>query len=82
MFMVHTFHQTCNFYKIFIDVFCLFLGRLYAVQKGIKVAPKASASKVYLLSLMDEIEKVNQNKKSLLFSLSLSNYAHKGIIYI
>lgn len=37
--------------------------RLYAVQKGIKVASKASASKVYLLSLMDEIEK---EKKALL----------------
>lgn len=36
----------------------LLLGRLHAVQKGIKIDSKGKESKAFLLQLMDQLEKV------------------------
>ena len=36
----------------------LSLGRLHAVQKGIKIDSKGKESKLFLLQLMDQLEKV------------------------
>ena len=36
----------------------MYLGRLHAVQKGIKIDSKSSEGKSFLLKLMDQLEKV------------------------
>ena len=46
-------------FKIFnVSVCVLSLGRLHAVQKGIKIDSKGKESKPFLLQLMDQLEKV------------------------
>ena len=46
--------MSSQFNKLFIS-----LGRLYAMQKGIKIDSKGKDSRPFLLQLMDQLEKVS-----------------------
>lgn len=55
----------------------LYLGRLHAVQKGIKIDSKSSEGKSFLLKLMDQLEKV-QN----ILRLSVTSISNFGFVLV